>query len=261
MSTFDTTAGSGCASTDAHLHLTSLVTQVLLEAARRRRNDLPGLLETLQDDVLVTVGGTSHRALGWFEEDAWHHGGRRVHEVFLNADRRHAHAYLSTAEDVLVTLLHEACHVWAYTSGVKDVSRAGRYHNRAFARTAEVIGLAVDHYGMVGYSTPALSSWGRTAYGDLLVELKRGLVLTREPELRARGPRGGAELVDCPAQNTLAAPPKPSRYIFATCGCVDRRGRRATIRVARGSWRPLVTRLLHFVASWAGATVADGVGT
>ena len=240
MDTLDTAGGSGCASTDAHLRLTTAAASTLLEVARRRREELPGLLEALQDDVLVTIGGTSRRVLGWFAQDAWLYRGRRVHEVFLNGDRRQAQA--STAEDVLVTLLHEACHVWAHANGIKDVSRGGRYHNREFAKAAALIGLTVDHDPIIGYVTPGLSSSGHELYADILPVLDHELVLSREPHLRAAsspGLPGGDLQTTSPTDKQAGEPSSSSRYVFATCACVDKRDRSITIRVARGSWRPL----------------------
>jgi len=244
MSAEDST--TGCEATDAHQNVVALVTRVLLETARRRQDDLPGLVETLQDDVVVTTGGTTRRAYGWFAEDTWRLGDRQVHELFLNADRRHRQPSVSAAEDVLVTLLHEACHVWAQANRIRDTSRDGRYHNRRFAEIALAIGLAVEKDMVIGHRTPGLSSWARTDYADLLSELERGLVLAREP--KPTGPVGGTpdagdevdENVD--ANGSTGPVGSPTKYVFASCRCQDARGRLVTIRVAKGSWRPGIIR-------------------
>ena len=81
--------------TTAHQTTLALLYGVLEEAARRRQHELPGLLETLQDDVVVTTGGTARPAYGWFAQDAWRYGDRQVHELFLNADRRIPHPFLA----------------------------------------------------------------------------------------------------------------------------------------------------------------------
>ena len=225
--------------TDAHQAVVALLHRVLLEAARQRQDDLHGLTESLQDDVVVTTGGTSRPAYGWFAEGAWRYGERRVHELFLNADRRLPHPAVSAAEDVLITLLHEGCHVWAQANGVQDVSRGGRYHNRRFAEAALPIGLEVERDAVIGHRTPRLSPWARSDYADLLAELEHGLVLAREPKL-ARAVGTGTDHDD--PQATAAAPTSAAagsgKYIFASCDCRDSRGRAVTIRVAMGSWRP-----------------------
>jgi len=240
MSAEDST--TGCEATDAHQNVVALVTRVLLETARRRQDDLPGLVETLQDDVVVTTGGTTRRAYGWFAEDTWRLGDRQVHELFLNADRRHRQPSVSAAEDVLVTLLHEACHVWAQANRIRDTSRDGRYHNRRFAEIALVIGLAVEKDAMIGHRTRVLLPWAQTDYADLLSELERGLVLAREP--KAAEPVGGTADADDEADKNIdvagltGSATSPSKYVFASCRCQDGRRHPITIRVAKGSWRP-----------------------
>jgi hypothetical protein len=229
---------TGCAPTDAHHAIVALVAGTLVEVARRRQDQLPGLVETLQDDVVVTTGGTTRRASGWFAEDAWRYGGRQVHELFLNADRRRRHSSVSAAEDALVTLLHEACHVWAKANGIRDTSRGGRYHNRRFAEIALAIGLDVGRDPVVGHCTPTLSARGRSEYADLLGALDRGLVLAREPKSVRSDPDDDKTPSDQPSDPTSTSAPAPSKYVFASCRCEDGRGRTVTIRVANGSWRP-----------------------
>jgi hypothetical protein len=227
---------------DAHRAMLALLHRTVVEAARRRQDELPGLVESLQDDVVLTTGGTSRPAYGWFVERAWRYGDRHVHELFLNADRRVPHRLVSVAEDVLVTLLHEACHVWAQLSGVRDTSRDGRYHNRRFAEIALAIGLAVEKDSVVGHRTPGLASWARAEYADLLGELEHGLVLARQPRLPE--PVGGdpepVDDVDEDAGATGSTGPAAAsaRYVFASCRCQVGRRNTLTIRVAKGSWRP-----------------------
>lgn len=226
--------------TDAHRAMLALLHDTVVEAARRHQDELPGLVETLQDDVVLTMGGTSRPAYGWFAEGAWRFGDRQVHEVFLKADRRPGHPAASPAEDVLVTLLHEACHVWALLTGVKDTSRDGRYHNRRFGEIALAIGLAVEKDDRIGHQTPGLSSWARADYADLLGELESGLVLAREP--KPDEPVGGEPDPGNDAGDDAAGSSDPgdtsTKYVFASCQCQDARRHPVTIRVAKGSWRP-----------------------
>jgi hypothetical protein len=229
--------------TEAHRAVLALLYDTVVEVARRRHEELPGLVESLQDDVVLTMGGTSRPAHGWFAEAAWRYGDRHVHELFLNADRRAGHPAAEGAEDVLVTLLHEACHVWAQLHGIRDTSRDGRYHNRRFAEIALIIGLAVEKDKQIGHRTPGLLSWARADYADLLAELDRGLVLAWEPRLSwtVVGPQGN----DGDESAAMASPgsaTSSTKYVFASCGCQAGRGNVMTIRVARGSWRPGMIR-------------------
>ncbi|MGW3959108.1 hypothetical protein ACWED2_04750 [Amycolatopsis sp. NPDC005003] len=212
---------SGSAPTDAHLATNALLARVLLEAARRRQDQLPGLTETLQDQVLITCGGTTAAVYGWFDANAWQHGDRPVHELFVNACFSDRPPDISPAENVLVTLLHEAAHVYANANDIQDTSREHRYHNRRFARLAVQLGLVVEPDKRVGHRTPRLSARGQADFGDLVVELGLGLLVQRTP------PRGPGD----------SATARATKYVFASCRCEATRGP-VTVRMARGSWRP-----------------------
>jgi hypothetical protein len=212
---------SGSVPTDAHLATNALLARVLLEAARRRQDELPGLTETLQDQVLITCGGTCVAAYGWFDADAWRYGDRPVHELFVNACFSDRPPGISPAENVLVTLLHEAAHVYASVNGIQDTSREHRYHNRRFAQLAVQLGLVAETDKRVGHRTPRLSGRGQADFSELVAELGHGLLIQRTPPL---GPDGFAL--------TRAA-----KYVFAACRCESTRGP-VTVRMARGSWRP-----------------------
>jgi hypothetical protein len=250
----DIELSSGSGPTDAHQAMNALFVQVLVEAARRRQDELPGLTETLQDQVLFTSGGTARHALGWFAARAWQQHDRPVHELFINADFGTHDPWISPAEDVLVTLLHEACHVYAEVNGVKDTSRDGRYHNRRFAEIAIQIGLQVERHPQYGHHTTRLSARGRHDYADLLGELDRGLVLVRQP--RPTEPTDvGADEASSAASVAAGAQPVVTKYVFAACQCRTDRGR-VTIRVARGSWRTGVVR-----CSACGSVFAESLTT
>lgn len=227
------------APTAAHQTTLALLHDVLVEVARRRQDELPGLTESLQDDVVVADGGTSRPASGWFAGSAWRHGDRYVHELFINADLRHRHPDVSKAEDVLITLFHEGCHVWARAQNIEDTSRENRYHNRRFAEIALAIGLTVTPDPVVGHRPPGLSSWARLDYADLLTELDRGLVIAREPK-PAEQPDDDEDLDSSSTPDTPLASSQAgsSKYVFASCRCSSDRRRPVTIRVASGSRRP-----------------------
>lgn len=223
---------------EAHLRQIALQLDVVMEVASRRTDDMPGLVEALQDDVVVTVGGTNRAALGWFAPRVWRHGGRAVHELFVNADRRMGHRDVSAAEDVMVTLLHEAAHLFASINDIDDTSRLGRYHNRKFGRIALTIGLHVVRHSSVGHTTPGLSAWGRHDYADLLDRLTEGQVLVREPAITvAPGGEDPSRAAGHPASHSAPRAATAAKYTFASCRCRASRGA-VTIRVAKGSWRP-----------------------
>lgn len=242
------TATTYSAPTDAHLLQISLLAQVALGVAHRRADVLPGLLEVLQDDVLFTAGQMPRFALGAFEKNAWQLEDRRVHEVIVSADRRWVRRDVTAAEDVLVTLLHECCHVYAQANDVQDTSRDGRYHNARFGQIAHQIGLTVERDRTIGIVTPSLKSWAMTEYADLVEQLQEGLGLARAPQRPVLGSDQRDHLVgsdtdgDQGEASSAGGSDNGPKYIFATCNCPGSRGHNITIRIAGGSWHAQTIR-------------------
>ncbi|WP_329378796.1 hypothetical protein OG625_10970 [Streptomyces sp. NBC_01351] len=74
-------------------------------------------------------------------------------------------------------LLHEAVHGIAAARGVRDTSRAGRYHNRRFLAIAEEMGL--DHseepHASSGFSLVTLNPEAKKRYRPTMERLQRAL--------------------------------------------------------------------------------------
>ncbi|KOU32136.1 hypothetical protein ADK51_07825 [Streptomyces sp. WM6368] len=74
-------------------------------------------------------------------------------------------------------LLHEAVHGIAAARGVRDTSRAGRYHNRRFLAIAEEMGL--DHseepHASSGFSLVTLNPEAKRRYRATIERLQRAL--------------------------------------------------------------------------------------
>jgi hypothetical protein len=232
---------------DAHRAMLALLHSTVVEAARRRQEELPGLVETLQDDVVLTTGGTSRTAYGWFAERAWRYDGRRVHELFVNADRRVPHPLVSAAEDVLTTLCtrHATCGRSLTRCRTPRGTAVITIGTSGGSRWPSASWLEKDP--MIGHRTPGLAPWAQADYADLLGELDYGMVLAREPKLPEPvggdpEPDDGAD-EDVSATGSAGSPAASSaKYVFASCCCHVGRRSAVTIRVAKGSWRPGVIR-------------------
>jgi len=74
-------------------------------------------------------------------------------------------------------LLHEAAHGLAAARGIRDTSRAGRYHNRRFLALADELGLdhAADPHASSGFSLVTLRQETRERYSDTIDRLQRAL--------------------------------------------------------------------------------------
>ncbi|MBB1252358.1 hypothetical protein [Streptomyces alkaliterrae] len=92
-------------------------------------------------------------------------------------------------------LLHEAVHGIAAARGIRDTSRAGRYHNRRFLAVAEELGLqhASEPHPSSGFSLVSMTPECRKRYRATAERLRRALrahtVATRGDSSRSfRGP-------------------------------------------------------------------------
>lgn len=74
-------------------------------------------------------------------------------------------------------LLHEAVHGIAAARGIRDTSRAGRYHNRRFLAVAEELGLhhSEEPHPSSGFSLVVLAPATRRRYRPTIERLQRAL--------------------------------------------------------------------------------------
>ena len=73
--------------------------------------------------IQSTVGAYGHVSVN----KVWHNDTIATHELNLSAD------YLNRPiENIVATLIHEGCHLYALQNNIKDTSNRGIYHNKRF---------------------------------------------------------------------------------------------------------------------------------
>lgn len=79
-------------------------------------------------------------------------------------------------------ILHEAAHALALVRGIRDTSRAGRYHNSRFREMAEEVGM--EHTGtsatLGGFGKVSMRPETRTVYGPAIARLREALDILRD---------------------------------------------------------------------------------
>lgn len=144
-------------------------------------------------------------------------------------------AYLTTRplEEVVASMIHEACHLLNIIHNVPDTSNNGVYHNKQFKRTAEEHGLTVtrsDKYG-----------WSHTTPGDPVlqfvldhmdelreIEMNRSIPQCQMVSIGTHSSNGGMVVTPtvtkghsrkwvCPQCGTIIRSNKPVRVICADC--------------------------------------------
>ena len=165
-----------------------------------------GELEMPTITVQSTTGAYGHITTSRI----WHTDrGEATYELNIGAD------YLSRPiENVVATLIHEACHLYALMHGIKDTSNRGVYHNRKFRDLAVARGLDIQRHEKYG--------WSITSPTDETLRFCLGHNL---PEIRCT--RGGGYSytgVGAGKAGSGAVPKKSSsrKYVCPVCGAIVR---------------------------------------
>ncbi len=101
-------------------------------------------LEVPTITVQSTVGAYGHVTTSkvWKTEQ-----GRASYELNIGAD------YLDRPiENIVATLIHEGCHLYAMQNGIQDTSNRGIYHNKQFKELAEARGLIISRHEKYGWT-------------------------------------------------------------------------------------------------------------
>lgn len=200
-------------------HTGSTVVKLIEKVWDRIRADHPELPE-----VVVTTGSGEGVKWGHFRPESWKMADQegRLHEFFLASE-----ALAKGATQVLQTTIHEAAHTLSRVRKVQDTSRQGRWHNAAFRKTAEELGL--EHKSSqadksMGFSFVTLTEVTKAKYADLLAELDQELKLTGLLPAWLGGKdeedQGGEKITGKP-KNTGGEGETKSGNLKATCQCEE----------------------------------------
>lgn len=102
--------------------------------------------------VIITYEqGRKQKAYGWiYSGKTWKQGNEYKYNIVISVE------WLDDLDNVLITLLHEMCHLYAMENNIKDTSRNGRYHNNEFKTIAESAGLVCTRESQ-GWATRSMS--------------------------------------------------------------------------------------------------------
>lgn len=216
------------------LRLSIVCYQVAEVIAKIRAAEFPGLSNHFSERALVVVGGQLAGPLGTYQHEKWAFEDRSVDEININIghDIYSGVAAESIAMNIVVTICHELAHFYARMNGIKDTSgRGDRYHNKKFAELASRFELLVTQSGRshIGFHTPGLNPRGLADYADLICTIEQELRLFPSYALPFCGGVGS------PTSGT-GKEVAVQKYVFAQCDCRNDRGKKRTIRMARGWW-------------------------
>lgn len=108
----------------------------------------------LEKVIITFEAGFKKGTYGWIHAvKDWKQGQTERYNINISAD------YLNRSrENVIATLMHEMCHLYALQNEIQDTSRSGIYHNKKFKKIAEEHGLNVEEADKIGWSVTTLKT-------------------------------------------------------------------------------------------------------
>lgn len=167
-------------------------------------------LEVPTITIQSTVGAYGHVTVS----KVWHNNEQSTHELNVSAD------YLTRPiESIVATLIHEACHLYAMQTGIKDTSNNGVYHNKRFKQLAEDRGLIIGRHEKYGWT---LTEPSEETIDFCINHQLEDIQIGRQSFYYLPGLSGGKAGA---GSDTPIQPKKPSnsrKYVCPCCGAIVR---------------------------------------
>lgn len=161
--------------------------------------------------IQSTVGAYGHVTTSkvWKTES-----GKASYELNIGAD------YLDRPiENIVATLIHEGCHLYAMQNGIKDTSNRGIYHNKRFKALAEDRGLIIEKHSRYGWTitTPSEATINFCIDNDL-----QEVLITRHTGITFTGVGTGKNGNGTPVKPTAPKKGNSIKWICPCCGAIVR---------------------------------------
>lgn len=140
--------------------------------------------------------------------------GKASYELNIGAD------YLDRPiENIVATLIHEGCHLYAMQNGIKDTSNRGVYHNKRFKALAEDRGLIIEKHSRYGWTitTPSEATINFCIDNDL-----QEVLITRHTGITFTGVGTGKNGNGTPVKPTAPKKGNSIKWICPCCGAIVR---------------------------------------
>lgn len=154
--------------------------------------------------VIITFeSGYKKGAFGWITSvKDWKQGNEERYHINISSD-----FFDRPINNIISTLIHEMCHLYALVNDIQDTSRSGIYHNKKFKQIAENHGLNVKEADKIG--------WSVTSITPETAEYLKNICPIAEIRLMKKRPNGNGETKAKSKQSTR-------KYVCPSCGLIVR---------------------------------------
>lgn len=161
--------------------------------------------------IQSTVGAYGHVTTSkvWKSEN-----GNESYELNLGAD------YLSRPiENIVATLIHEGCHLYAMQNNIKDTSNRGIYHNKRFKQLAEERGLLIERHETYGWT---ITEPGERVLNFCIENNLQEIMVTRNTGWTFTGIGTGKNGNGTPTKPTTPKKGNSIKWVCPCCGVIVR---------------------------------------
>lgn len=164
---------------------------------------------TLPHLMITFESSAKHKAYGWaYTKKKWDTTNGMKYSIVIATE------FLRDHENVLRTLVHEMCHIYAMENGLKDTSRGGYYHNNTFKEIAEKAHLICTKERQ-GWATRNEDEELKAVYKEIMGNAFITFNWANKPEPKAGKEEGGNE--DGNEEGGKGQPKKKSGYYIFKC--------------------------------------------
>lgn len=167
--------------------------------------------------VITFESGYKKGAYGWITTvKDWKQGNEERYHINISSD------YLDRPiNNIISTLIHEMCHLYAIENDIQDTSRSGIYHNKRFKQIAESHGLFVDKADKIGWSVTSLTPETEKYIENVCPISEIRIIKKRPSAFGCSKPKNkqSARKYICPSCGLIVRATKDCRISCLDCDC------------------------------------------
>lgn len=164
-------------------------------------------LETPTITIQTSVGAYGHITTS----KVWNNNGVSTYELNIGAE-----TISRPIENVVATMIHEACHLYALMHDIKDTNNRGVYHNKRFKKIAEEMGhLQIEQHERYGWT---ITHPTEDTINFCIANGFEDILINRESPYSFRGIGVATTGNGTPAAPKVRKPSSTRKYICPCCG-------------------------------------------
>lgn len=170
--------------------------------------------------AVITYESGKGKAYGWtFTNKKWVQGKEHKYAIMLASE------IIGDIRQMMITLTHEMCHIYAMEKGIAEVSRGGYYHNKEFAKIAEMAGLVVTQEKQGAATRSYTEEYAKWLESECCIDEIR---IKWKEQIQTAKPKAGEKEGESQEPEGEGKPRKKSGYFVFKCPKCGKTARTST---------------------------------